>query len=52
MFRKFIDMGGNDLIVFALKSPIDKLKIKATFLINACCHMGKEVVGKFKYNNY
>lgn len=52
IFRKFIEMGGNDLIVFALKSPIDKLKIKSAFLINSSCHLGNDIVGKFKYNNY
>lgn len=45
-FWKFIDLGGINLIVNALKSPSDKLKIKAAFLIVSTCPMGKDVAGK------
>lgn len=46
MFWKFIGLGGNTLIVNALKSSNDKLKIKAVFLIYSTCHMGNDIAGK------
>ncbi|XP_060845081.1 uncharacterized protein LOC132924671 [Rhopalosiphum padi] len=43
VFWQFIELGGKDLILNSLKSPIDKLKIKAVFIICSTCHMGNDV---------
>ncbi|XP_025206285.1 hsp70-binding protein 1-like [Melanaphis sacchari] len=42
-FWKFIEVGGKDLIINSLKTPIDKLKIKAIFMIYSTCTLGNDV---------
>lgn len=49
MFWPFIDLGGKDLIISSLKSPIKKLKIKTVFLISSTSHLGSDVVGKLPF---
>lgn len=43
IFWKFIDVGGINLVVNALKSSNDKMQIKGMFLIYSTCHMGNDV---------
>ncbi|XP_015371594.1 PREDICTED: uncharacterized protein LOC107167177 [Diuraphis noxia] len=43
VFWQFIELGGKDLIINSLKTPIDKLKIKAVFIICSTCHMGNDI---------
>ncbi|XP_050438577.1 uncharacterized protein LOC126844428 isoform X2 [Adelges cooleyi] len=46
-FWKFIDLGGSNLILEALKSSCNKLKTKAAFLVYSTCHMGNDVADMF-----
>lgn len=50
VFWQFIDLGGKDLIINSLKTPIDKLKIKAVFIICSTCHMGNDVAEMYVDN--
>ncbi|XP_050530712.1 uncharacterized protein LOC126899670 [Daktulosphaira vitifoliae] len=49
-FWKFIGYGGNNLILEALKSSCNKLKIKAVFLVYSTCHMGNDIAEMFVDN--
>jgi len=48
-FWKFIELGGDKLIIFSLKSSIQKLVIKATFLVCITCQMDKAITGKILF---
>jgi len=49
VFWQFIDHGGKDLIINSLKSPIEKIKVKAVFLVCSTSHLGNDVVGKLLF---
>jgi hypothetical protein len=47
VFWQFIAHGGKDLILNSLKSPIEKLKIKAVLIIGSTIsHKDNDITGK------
>jgi hsp70-interacting protein len=49
-FWKFINLGGDKLILYSLKSSNKKLKIKAAFLIFSTSHMGNDIADMYVDN--
>lgn len=45
-FWHFINLGGIRLIIDAMNSSCDKLKVKAVFQVLSTCHMGNDIAGK------
>lgn len=50
VFWQFIDLGGKDLIINSLKAPIEKLKIKASFIICSTSRMGNDIADMYVDN--